>query len=123
MKEEQRERGDPRMSDFEFDQFFAERGYSPGEEPQAFADWLANKSGRRIAGIALDLSGAVQADPLGATVMSVQEAYRTAKPVLASMVIRRAAGDGREWVHGGPDHWSKDELVARLVEMGVVSTG
>jgi hypothetical protein len=51
------------MSDFsEFDRFFDEHGYKDGEEPQAFADWLARKTGDRVSGIALDLSGAVQAD-------------------------------------------------------------
>lgn len=56
------------MTDFsfsEFDRFFYEHGYKEGEEPQAFADWLSGKTGDRVSGIALDLSGAVQADPPG----------------------------------------------------------
>jgi hypothetical protein len=47
----------------EFDRFFDEEGYQVGEEPEAFAAWLAGKTGHRVSGIALDLSGAVQADP------------------------------------------------------------
>lgn len=54
------------MSDFaEFDAFFEEGGYEDGQEPEAFAEWLADKTGRRITGVAVDLSGAVQADPSG----------------------------------------------------------
>jgi hypothetical protein len=47
----------------EFDRFFEEHGYQNGQEPEAFAAWLANATGHRISGLALDGSGAVQADP------------------------------------------------------------
>lgn len=51
------------MSDFsEFDRFFDEQGYQDGQEPEAFAAWLASLTGERVSGVALDLSGAVQAD-------------------------------------------------------------
>ena len=37
------------MNEFaDFDQFFIERWYKSGQEPEAFADWLANKTGRTI---------------------------------------------------------------------------
>lgn len=47
----------------EFDRYFDDNGYAPGQEPEAFAAWLASKTGERVSGVALDLSGAVQADP------------------------------------------------------------
>lgn len=45
----------------EFDRFFDDGGYQDGDEPQAFADWLAGKTGSRVVGLSED--GAVQADP------------------------------------------------------------
>jgi hypothetical protein len=51
------------MSFADFDRFVEEKGYKGSELPEAFAAWLANKTGKRVTGIATDLSGAVQADP------------------------------------------------------------
>lgn len=34
----------------DFDRFVDERGYTPDEIPQAFADWLAEKTGDRVIG-------------------------------------------------------------------------
>jgi hypothetical protein len=44
-----------------FDVFFHEGGYQPGEEPQAFADWLAGKTRKRQVGISSE--GAVEGHP------------------------------------------------------------
>lgn len=43
-----------------FDVFFDEHGYQDGDEPQAFADWLASLTDEKIVGIATDFSGAVE---------------------------------------------------------------
>lgn len=37
-----------------FDKFFEENDYKDGEEAQAFADWLASKTGSRVIGISED---------------------------------------------------------------------
>ncbi len=47
----------------EFDRFAEANGYTREQAPEAFAAWLASKTGKRVSGVALDLSGAVQADP------------------------------------------------------------
>lgn len=47
----------------DFDRFFEEKGYKEGDEPQAFADWLASLTGEPVDGIATDFSGAVHAEP------------------------------------------------------------
>lgn len=46
----------------EFDRFFEAGGYEKGQEPQAFADWLARKTGEKIVGLSED--GAVEGHPL-----------------------------------------------------------
>lgn len=51
------------MSFVDFDRFMEERGYTQKQAPEAFAQWLANKTDERVTGVATDLSGAVQADP------------------------------------------------------------
>jgi hypothetical protein len=33
-----------------FDRFFTERGYKPGEEAKALADWLAEQAGKPMIG-------------------------------------------------------------------------
>lgn len=43
----------------DFDRFFATQGYKRGEEPEAFAAWLASRTGKPVDGIATDLSAAV----------------------------------------------------------------
>lgn len=45
----------------DFDRFFEENGYKDGEEPQAFADFLALKTGKKIVG--LSKHGAVEGHP------------------------------------------------------------
>jgi hypothetical protein len=40
-------RTDDRQS---FDEFFCNGGYKPGDEPQAFVEWLAAKTGQPILG-------------------------------------------------------------------------
>lgn len=53
---------DGAAADFtEFDRFFEEGGYKDGEEPQAFADWLAGKTGEKVVGLSED--GAVEGHP------------------------------------------------------------
>lgn len=47
----------------DFDRFFATQGYKRGEEPQAFAAWLASRTGKPVDGIATDLSAAVHGEP------------------------------------------------------------
>jgi hypothetical protein len=44
-----------------FDRFFEQGGYEDGEEPQAFADWLAGKTGKKVVGLSED--GAVEGHP------------------------------------------------------------
>jgi hypothetical protein len=44
-----------------FDIFFDEHGYKDGDEPQAFADWLASQTGEKVVGISED--GAVEGHP------------------------------------------------------------
>lgn len=39
-----------RSHEHEFDRFFRERGYQPGEEPKAMADWLSEQAGQPIIG-------------------------------------------------------------------------
>jgi hypothetical protein len=46
----------------DFDRFFEENGYVTGQEPEAFAAWLASKTGKPVDGIATDFSAAVHAD-------------------------------------------------------------
>lgn len=43
-----------------FDRFFEERGYAPGDGPQALADFLSETTGRAVSGLALDLTSAVR---------------------------------------------------------------
>jgi len=45
----------------EFDRWAEEHGYSTEESPQAFADYLASKTGDRVVGISED--GAVEGKP------------------------------------------------------------
>lgn len=47
----------------DFDRFFDDNGYKDGQEPEAFAAWLANLTGNPVNGIACDLSAAVYAEP------------------------------------------------------------
>lgn len=49
-----------------FDVFFEAGDYKDGDEPQAFADWIASKTGEKVVGIATDLSGAVEGHPRSA---------------------------------------------------------
>lgn len=52
----------PRKADFsEFDRFFDEGDYKDGDEPQAFADWLSSKTGKKVVGLSQD--GAVEGRP------------------------------------------------------------
>lgn len=53
----------------DFDAFFEERGYEDGQEPEAFAAWLASKTGRPVDGFAMDGSSAVHAEPPAGAVM------------------------------------------------------
>lgn len=45
-----------------FDVFFEENGYKDGDEPQAFADWLASLTGEKVVGISTE--GAVEGHPV-----------------------------------------------------------
>lgn len=45
----------------EFDRFFEAGDYVDGDEPQAFADWLAGKTGQKVVGLSED--GAVEGKP------------------------------------------------------------
>lgn len=49
----------------EFDDFCEERGYRRDQAPEAFAAWLASKTGKPVDGFATDLSAAVHADAPG----------------------------------------------------------
>jgi hypothetical protein len=51
------------MSIADFDQWFDESDYTKGEEPHAFAEWLAAQTGTRIEGRSLDGSETFHADP------------------------------------------------------------
>jgi hypothetical protein len=52
-----------RMSAADFDSWFEESDYTKGEEPKAFAEWLAAQTGTRITGRPLDGSETFEADP------------------------------------------------------------
>jgi hypothetical protein len=43
-----------------FDRFFEERGYAEHEAPQALADFLSERTGRAVSGVALDLTAAIR---------------------------------------------------------------
>lgn len=45
----------------EFDRFFEDGGYEDGQQPQAFADWLASKTGEKVVGLSSE--GAVEGHP------------------------------------------------------------
>lgn len=47
----------------DFDAWFDEHGYEDGQEPEAFAAWLAEQTGAAVDGLAMDLSSAVHAEP------------------------------------------------------------
>jgi len=49
------------MATHPFDVFFEENNYEPGDEPQAFADWLASQTGDRVVGMSTE--GVVVAEP------------------------------------------------------------
>lgn len=44
-----------------FDEFFEQNGYADGDEPQAFADFLAGRTGKKVVGLSED--GAVEGRP------------------------------------------------------------
>lgn len=47
--------------------------------------------------------------------MTIQELYRMRKPELLAIVNDDAKQKGRRWVLGGPEHWSKDDLISHIV--------
>jgi hypothetical protein len=51
------------MSVADFDECFEESDYTKGEEPQAFAEWLAAQTGTRITGRSLDGLETFHTDP------------------------------------------------------------
>jgi hypothetical protein len=47
----------------------------------------------------------------------VRELDRLSKRALAGMVYEWADKHGRQWIIGGPNTWSKDELVSACVRI------